>query len=504
MKKIAILAMFAVVSCSQDDTPIDASGSVSFAVSGAVPETGRIVPEKLVISVEDANGKTIFDNKIVTLAQTERGYATEGFQLENGDYRITKYLVLSGTEATYATPKAGASKASFVDRPLPFDFTVVAGRESIVTPRLVGISPDDLPQSFGYGDFSYDPADHSQDWINIRVKLEIIVGTIYYPNLDATYTVHAFDESGTEVWTQDYDYIGPEANDLRIRNGFDHYTIEAKKWGQTLQQKYSHSSLNDIRVREGEIPITQVFHTTVQPKRVSSTVSSWTHLVNGQIITEPNSKVEYQYNGARVSGIKNYLWVTESNTFVVQTTSEFLYQGNVLQKIITRDANDVNNYFEDNYTYDTDGNVVHIQHKPATGVTTDVDLTYAAGGRSVKAAYKFSNGGAFDYEVVKESGNVTSDKTTRFSELCSTASYTYDKNVNPLAHLGYVDYLFRNYSIGNRLTEDANYVGCAFPSLVAESYSYVYDADGYPLKQETTYKKTGVKTLVEFDYVDEK
>jgi hypothetical protein len=502
MKKIAVLALLAIVSCNPDDAPVDVTGSVSFSVSGSAPEAGgndSPVPEKLVVSVEDANGKTIFDNKVVTLTQTNSGYSTESFQLESGEYRITKYLVISGTEAAYATPRAGAQKASLVDSPLPIGFAIVASHASIVTPKIVGISSQDVPQYFGYGDFGYDtPGNDTQEWINVRVKLEAMVGNIHYPNVDAMYTVHAFDQSNAEVWTQDYNYIGPEANELRIRNGFDHYIIQAKKWGQTFQQVYSHSNLFEVRVREGEIPVLQVFQTNVQPKRVGSTVSSFTRIINGQTVTEPNAKTEYQYTNARISTTKTYVWSAETKSFIAQSNSDFFYQGDDLQKIVT---NDLSGYTEDNYTYDADGNVTHIQHKLSAGVVTDVELTYSGG--SVKAAYKFSNGSAFEYELLSQFGNTTSDKTTRFGELCSTATYTYDKNVNPLAHLGYVDYLFRNYSISNRITENANYVGCAFPSLVAESYTYVYDADGYPLKQETNYKGTSVKMIVEYSYVVE-
>jgi hypothetical protein len=505
MKKnfVAVLALLAIVSCNQEE-PVGATGNVSFAVSGSVPDTGSQSPEKLVVSVEDVNGKTIFDNKVVDLVQTDGGYSTEAFQLDDGEYRITKYLVISGTEAAYATPRAGAQKASLVDRPLPFQFTVVASHESRVTPKIVGISPQDLPQNFGYGDFGYDtPGSETQEWIKIRVQLEITVGEIYYPNLDAAFTVHAFDDTNTEVWTQDYDYVGPESNDLKIRTGYDHYTVEARKWGQTLQHVYSHPTLFEIRVREGEIPVVQVFQAKVQPKRVSSTVSSWTRVVNGQTVTEPTARTDYEYTAGRISGMKTYVWSAEDKSFIAQTNSEFVYDNNLLQKIVTRNAGDLSGHVDDIYTYDSDGKVSHIQHLPSGGnVASDVDLSYFGSGGSVRAVYKFSNGAGFEYDVHNEFGSSRSDKTTRFGELCSTGNYTYDKNVNPLAHLGYIDYLFRNYSFSNRLTEDVDYVGCAFPSLVAESYSYVYDKDEYPVRQETNYRGTELKTIVEYSYVE--
>ncbi|MEJ0032552.1 MAG: hypothetical protein WDO15_20330 [Bacteroidota bacterium] len=158
MKKtfVAILAVLTIASCNQDDTPVETTGSLSFVVSGSGPARTDLAPDKLVISVEDGQGKTIFDNKTFDLTQSDAGYATLPLPFDNGDYRITKYLVISGTTAAYATPRSGSQKASLVDLPLPFDFTVVAGRANTVIPKIVGISSQDAPPSFGYGDFGYN------------------------------------------------------------------------------------------------------------------------------------------------------------------------------------------------------------------------------------------------------------------------------------------------------------------------------------------------------------
>ncbi|MEI9920443.1 MAG: hypothetical protein WDO14_16860 [Bacteroidota bacterium] len=507
MKKpfITLLAVMAIVSCSQDDTPVDSTGSLSFVVSGSGPNWGAdLIPEKLVVSVEDANSKTIFDNKVLTLTSSNNGYITETLKFDGGEYRITKFLVISGSTAAYATPRSGAEKASLVDQPLPLDFTVVSSKSNAVTPKIVGISPQDVPKNFGYGDFGYDtPGSESTEWINVRVKLEITVGGVYYPNIDATYTVRGFDENNTEVWTQNYSYIGPEANDLRVKNGYHHYSIEGTKWGKTLTQIFSRASLYEVRIREGEVPVTLVSSTDITPKKIGSTVTSFTRIDNGYPITEPSSKTEYEYLDGRVNLMKSYTWNSEALTFVEQSRSEFFYSGNVVKKIVTYDVDVQTTFAEDNYTYDLDGNVSHIKHKPSgNGVVTDVELVTSAGGRWVKAFYKFSNGTSFEYEVTNQFGSNKSDRTTRGGELCSTGDYTYDKNINPLSLLGYVDYLFRNYSHSNRVTENVNYVGCAFPSLMPESYTYVYDADGYPIKQETNYKKTSAKMIVEYSYVE--
>ncbi len=498
---VSLLAALFLIGCGQDDTPVETTGSVSFIVNGSGLGAGKVAgltPEKVVVSVEDQDGKVILDNKVFDLTFRDQAYSTEAQQFTKGEYVVTKYLVISASTAAYAAPRVGAEKAGLIDKPLPFGFSVSGSKESLVTPGIIGISAQDQPELFGYNDFGYD-LPSSQDFFNVRVKLEMILGGIYYPNIDAPFTVKGFDATDKEVWRDNYNYTGPEENDLRIKDGFHHYSIEVSKWGKTLSQIYTRTSLWERRVREGEVPNTQVFQAEVEPRKVASTVTSWSQVIDGQTVMKPVSKTTYEYNDGRVSLIRSFAWDDKTNKFVDNTESEFIYNGNELERIRTYNTGNNTSYAEDVYTYDNDGFVTHIQHK-GEGLTTEVDLVHLYSDRVVKASYRLSNGNGFEYEFVNENGSMRSDKTTRGSTLCSEATYTSDKNINPLKHLGYTDYLMRNYSISNRLTESANYVGCAFPSLVAESYSYAYTEEGYPVRATTHFKGTEATTEVEYTY----
>jgi hypothetical protein len=486
---------------------VDATGSVSFVVSGSGLGAGRtsgLTPEKVVVSVEDKDGKTIIDNKVFDLTSADGGYLTEKVLLDEGEYKVTKYLVISGETAAYATPRSGAEKAGLIDKPLPFDFSVLASTDNTVTPRIIGISSQDRPQNFGYNDFGYSlPTDPVLDWIYVRVKLEMILGGIFYENIDADFTVRGFDEAENVVWIQNFTYTGPETNDLKIKDGFHHYKIEARKWGKVLSITYNRASLYEGRVREGVVPATLVLQAQVDPKKVASYVTSLSKTVNGVTVKEPSSKVVHEYQDGRIHVINNYVWNSTEKRFEDGSHSEFFYEGKSLKKIVSYLAGQAQPYSEDNYTYDDLGYATHIQHKGfGVGVTTEVDLAHLFGDRVVKATYRNSNGTGFEYEFVNQYANMKSDKTTRGSELCSEGTYTADKNINPLKHLGYTDYLLRNYSIGNRLTESVNYVGCAFPALIPESYSYVYDVDGYPLRATTNYRGGTLKGETEYTYVE--
>lgn len=503
---VSLLVAAALISCEHDDAPVETTTNVSFVVNGTGLGAGRIAgltPEKVVVSIEDKDGKVILDNKTFNLVAKENSYETEVIVLSTGDYRVTKYIVVSGKSAAYVTPRSGSVKAEMIDKPLPFDFTVTASNENSVAPKIIGVSSQDNPRHFGYNDFGYEIPDGGTEdsWYNVRIKIEMIVGEIYYQNLDAFVRVIGFNEEGDIKWGQTYIYTGPEANDVAVKNGFHHYTIEVEKWDKTLAQSYSAASLMELRVREGQVPTTQVFQTDIEPKRVASATSSFTKDLNGAKVLMPVSRVNYEYKlDGRVSSIDYETWSENLQKFVNSSESLFYYEGARVQKIVNIDIKTDAIQSEDHYTYDVNGDVTHIQHKDNNGITTEVDLEHLYTDRVVRAKYRLSNGSGFDYEFINQYGSLKSDKTTRGGQLCSEATYTSDKSINPLKHLGYVDYLMRNYSASNKVTESANYVGCSFPALIPERYSYVYNDYGYPVRATTHYKGTDSVNEVEYTY----
>ena len=148
-----------------------------------------------------------------------------------------------------------------------------------------------------------------------------------------------------------------------------------------------------------------------------------------------------------------------------------------------------NPYLEQTYEYFPDGRVSKIKEtNGSTGLNSEANFVYDDAHQSTKVFYTFSNGGSFEYEFNMSGGNVVTDKTTRGSQLCSDGQYTYDDGINPFKDLGYTDYLLTNLSANNKLSENTNYVNCAFPSFIPESYSYEYDDRGYPTLITTFYK----------------
>jgi hypothetical protein len=62
-------------------------------------------------------------------------------------------------------------------------------------------------------------------------------------------------------------------------------------------------------------------------------------------------------------------------------------------------------------------------------------------------------------------GKFVTDKITGVRS-CVAMAYTYDDGINPFKNLGYTDYLLTNLSAKNKLSENTNYINCAFPSFI--------------------------------------
>lgn len=208
---------------------------------------------------------------------------------------------------------------------------------------------------------------------------------------------------------------------------------------------------------------------------------------------DPQAKITYEYNNnGRVSKYTVASFNPDAGSLEDLRYFVFLYQNGKVAKILGYLPRKAIPYVEYSYVYLADGNVSKITEKNSgTGINSEANFSYNLGDKSIKVAYTFSNGAGFEYEFFNGSGNIVSDRTTRGSQHCSDGQYTYDQNVNPFNKLGYVDYLLTNVSVNNKLTESVNYVACAFPSLVPESYVYEYDEVGFPRVITTHYKSGG-------------
>jgi hypothetical protein len=344
---------------------------------------------------------------------------------------------------------------------------------------------DDKPEMFGYASFKFTVLSN-RSVILIKTRVVIGVGEIIYENLDARLNVKGFGPDNSMQWTKDYDFVGPLST-LEIKNGFHHYSIQlVNKWGiSDIQLEISAGNIWDGRA-DGPLPVTYVLAGSKNAKKLSRYVTSREVNIPGTgIVNQLDSRVSYTYSGGRLQQIHRDIYNLTTSQFEESVVENFAYNGTLVSSIQTTLNGKPQAKYD--YEYGTESKITVTDFN--SGITSTQIMTKVGDTDHMKANYYFSNGNSFLYEFDFRFKNIVSDKTTKASELCNQGTYTYDKNINPFKHLGYIDFNLQNWSASNVLTQNIEYTGCAFPTLIPVSYSYTYDADGYPVKKITTYKK---------------
>jgi hypothetical protein len=490
-----VLSLTFFNSCRNDDTllPENGDGTVAFSLSAVTRENtgGRVsataTPAAALISIKDNHGN-LSENIRLSITPFGQGYISENLSVKAGDYKLTQFVVLdSASKIIYATPVAGSDMARFITNPLSIAFTVSRDASTNVVPEALPVYPTDAPTDFGYANFEFEITGYSST-VLVKTAVKIRVGEILYEDVDAVIRISAYDAGNALKWSKDFNYTGP-ANTLEAKNGYHHYSIElVSKWGaHDVQSDITGKDLWEGRAN-GLLPVTYVLGGSVKVKKLAS-YATWmeTNVPGEGIVYKPELRVSYVYGAdGRLQSIRHEAYNSATSKFDEASIETFSYE----EKLKIRTTLNGNTYSEYQYEY---GNrfgenkitVVNYFDNNKTWVMTSTRTADST--NHVKANYSYSTGASFLYEFDFRFKNITSDKTTT-NELCDYSTYTYDKNINPFRHLGYLDFNFLNWSINNRLTEDAHYKACGFPVLVPVSYAYTYNQDGYPLTQITTYR----------------
>lgn len=471
-----------------------AKGYVTFSLNQGKISNGRVaagVASSAIISIKDGQGNLIFENHKLSLTLFGQDYISEGLQLGTGNFTLTGFAILnSANEIIYATPVENSDKAKIVTKPLPIPFTISKENTTQVVPEVVTVTNQDTAASFGYASFGFKVV--NPETIPILIEVKLLVGEFLYENIETVIHVKGYDVDGNEKWSSDFPYASFLKQSLSINSGYSHYTISMEKWGVTDTQTITAKELSDGRA-DGPNPVTYGLGGKVSIiKKPIISFEYWEGPNNTFPVT---SRTEYEYSGdgkiMRMTSYQNYS--TDSTAKIPTYYKVFTYLGVTgrLSKITDYLSSNNSILKEDTYEYGVDGSLLRItevgpgNNGPVTGV---MSLSFDETNTHATASYQYSNGGGFDYSFDYFLKNIVDDKTTRPGELCSQGAYSYDRNINPFKHLGYVSYAFDNYSANNKVSEDVNYLACAFPTLIPESYTYEYDNMGYPTKKVTHYK----------------
>jgi hypothetical protein len=330
--------------------------------------------------------------------------------------------------------------------------------------------------------------------IPVAVEVKLKIGDILYENLDAQVTVNGYDESKEIQWTQVFEYHGGSKNIVDIPGLYHHYSFRVEKWGHTDEQEFSILQLNAER-SDGSSPGVLVLGGEIEAQKLSEV----TMYLKSGATESPNYKSIYAYDmNGRLSRIDNKAYNGELGTFVLSDYTVFEYENNRLSRTNKFEAETDELVETTMYEYNASGSVVRMVCENLETANTDAaDLTYNSSG-TVTVLYVNSDGDGFTYQMNLQYKNIISETIMSAGLLCQEGVFTYDQNINPFKHLGYVDFMFRNYSLNNRLTEAVEY-NCSYPTLIPLSYDFTYDDKGYPTESITNYEG-GAQARQTFDY----
>ncbi|HEV8514779.1 MAG TPA: hypothetical protein VGQ59_15955 [Cyclobacteriaceae bacterium] len=337
----------------------------------------------------------------------------------------------------------------------------------------------------------------------IKASIKIAVGGIIYENIDGHIKIIGYDSKNTLKWSKDYDLTGP-LDTLEVQNGYHHYDIElVDKWGvNDSQTEISAKDIWDGRA-DGPLSTTYVFGGAIKAKKLLSYVTSMeVNDANSGKVYQPQSRESFTYDGDLIQYIHHETYNLQTLQFEETSLDALSYNGKKVSKIVT--TLNGQPYAEYRYEYGVVNKIFETLHFDNDLVWT-VTFTNNYDSSKVSVDYSLSNGNSFSYGFDVSYKNIVSDKTIQSSQVCNQGNYTYDKNINPFRHLGYVDFNLQNWSANNKLTEHVDYLACGFPSLIPLASIYTYDQDGYPIKKITKYKSGGNQnsayhTSVDFTY----
>jgi len=477
------------LSCQHNDSISPVNSSVTFSFTSAVRNSGRVKetsdPAFVLLSVKGGNGQER-DNLKLRLHPFGQSLISESLVLQTGAYQLTQFFVLDSAEnVIYAAPVSGSALASDSSNPLPMKFEVGSGSVQIV-PQVLAVAITDLPENFGYTSFGFEPVSMEE---NVLIKSAVVmkIGNVIYENLDATICVKGYDSLNAQQWIRNFDFTGP-SQILDVKFKFHHYSIElVNKWGiNDVQSNISAEEIWKGRAN-GPKPVTYVLGGAKAARKMTMYVTSMEKNASGQgSVYQPQNRALFTYDqNGRLQSIRYEGYDTNTQQFTEDHTETFIFSDSLLTKITTT----INGLLqkEDLYTYGQQNGITETLYNNNNLVWTQTSTIDHNTG-IVSANYSLSNGNSFSYRFTVVYKNMIDDATDRPSEHCADGVYTYDKNINPFRHLGYVDFNFLNWSINNRLTEKVHYVACGFPTLVPVSYDYTYDSEGYPLQKITTYR----------------
>jgi len=123
-------------------------GDLSVTKSASVDNP--LVSYQLMVSVEDLKGNPVLTDKMIPVYSFGPGYVSGKVEIKNGDYKLTKFMVINAEGAVlFAAPLTGSPNAYLVTKPLPLNFNIFPDKVTVLNPEALSVGSQS-PSAFGY------------------------------------------------------------------------------------------------------------------------------------------------------------------------------------------------------------------------------------------------------------------------------------------------------------------------------------------------------------------
>jgi hypothetical protein len=444
-----------------------------------------------IVSVEDENNAEVISNKKLTVSYANK-YLTEKIELEDGNYRVTKFILVDENGVIrFATPRINSEKASQVQKPLNLGVELEDAVSLDQAVEVVKVAAQDKAESFGYPAGTFGQF-NNESYVKVKLQALVTIGDINYDSIPAAFKITSWNAAG-EKFEKDT-LLSAGAKEVFLPSSHVRFNFKVTKWGITDEM-----TLNRDQVTE------QTTYTLGGSKAAKKLKLEETFaMING--VYKPDSKSIYSYHAnGNLAKIDYYQKLPQFQDLQLVTRDQYFYDGNKLDKI-ERFEGDGDKVGFTEFSYNAQGtkvtNIRQRSYDQETGAA--VEYSYPPGQAQITIDYLYSNGNSMEYKMKFIGGNKVEDVAVSSRGGGESGRYKYDFNINPFAHLNMPNMFLSNLSRNNLIDQEKSYSG-SIPSMEPFIFQYSYDDDGYPVQLLKSYKgyqsgETLLKTKTIYSY----
>ncbi|ULQ52708.1 hypothetical protein [Flavihumibacter fluvii] len=430
-------------------------------------------------SVVNEKNEAVLTNKKLPLNFNGK-YVTDEIELPSGNYRVKKFFVVSpNNKVLFATPLVNSVKAPLVKNALPFALILPQQVTKVLAVEVLKINKGDKSEDFGYPPGIFQESDTPVEVPlakSIRIRTAIRIGSVLYDSIPSSLMYRTWDEQ--QLLKTRFISLAAGTNTLKLDSNAVKHELVVTKWGQDYKLDLLNSDVKNDDL--------YIFGGNKEAKKLKSELTA--KLVNGKYVAE--SKTSYFYNGSNQLEKINYYKKRPDNTPYLAMYDDFKYNNNQVDKITRFDESN-NSVGSTTFTYNELGKVAGIRES-FQNVQTEVSAVHneipGTNLYGVELQYRYSNtSNGMRYYQRYVAGNLMEDNSVTDNYSTEVGVYTFDNNINPYIHIGWLDLFLSNQSKNNMTSKVKSYYG-NYPIVVEYGLIYKYDTEGYPIELVKSYR----------------